>query len=175
MPDVHTQATPAGTPPPLHPLDPRRGENLSPMFAGFLCWLLDLEARHGAQPVGPGGENPWRRAENVQQARGERAGVIAETAAGQQQFDQLAVVDGLAPGAQEAGLEPAAAGGLPDRGRRRRHVEVRHVAEARFGRVERSHAAVSRWRAHSRSAARARHCSISRPYSSENAGAIIPH
>ena len=43
MPDVHTQATPAGTPPPLHPLDPRRGENLSPMFAGFLCWLLDLE------------------------------------------------------------------------------------------------------------------------------------
>ena len=28
---------------PLHAMDPRRGENLSPMFAAFLCWLLDLE------------------------------------------------------------------------------------------------------------------------------------
>ena len=26
-----------------HPMDPRRGETLSPMFAAFLCWLLDLE------------------------------------------------------------------------------------------------------------------------------------
>ena len=26
-----------------HPMDPRRGENLSPMFAAFLCWLLRLE------------------------------------------------------------------------------------------------------------------------------------
>ena len=25
-----------------HPMDPRRGENLSPMFAAFLCWLLQL-------------------------------------------------------------------------------------------------------------------------------------
>ena len=25
-----------------HPMDPRRGENLSPMFQAFLCWLLDL-------------------------------------------------------------------------------------------------------------------------------------
>ena len=26
-----------------HPMDPRRGDNLSPMFAAFLCWLLQLE------------------------------------------------------------------------------------------------------------------------------------
>ena len=25
-----------------HPMDPRRGEGLSPMFAAFLCWLLEL-------------------------------------------------------------------------------------------------------------------------------------
>ena len=43
MPNVHTQATPAATPPPMHPMDPRRGENLSPMFAAFLCWLIGLE------------------------------------------------------------------------------------------------------------------------------------
>ena len=43
MPDVHTLATPAGTPPQLHPMDPRRGENLSPLFAAFLSWLLGLE------------------------------------------------------------------------------------------------------------------------------------
>ena len=33
----------SATPSSLHPMDPRRGENLSPMFAAFLCWLLDLE------------------------------------------------------------------------------------------------------------------------------------
>ena len=26
----------------VHPMDPRRGENLSPMFAALLCWLLKL-------------------------------------------------------------------------------------------------------------------------------------
>ena len=26
-----------------HPMDPRRGENLSPMFCAFLSWLLELE------------------------------------------------------------------------------------------------------------------------------------
>ncbi len=30
-------------PPAWHPMDPRRGENLSPMFAAFLCWLLGTE------------------------------------------------------------------------------------------------------------------------------------
>ena len=30
-------------PPARHPMDPRRGENLSPMFAAFLCWLLEVE------------------------------------------------------------------------------------------------------------------------------------
>ena len=29
-------------PPIVHPMDPRRGNNLSPMFAAFLCWLLQL-------------------------------------------------------------------------------------------------------------------------------------
>ena len=34
---------PPAPPPAMHPMDPRRGENLSPMFAAFLCWLLVLE------------------------------------------------------------------------------------------------------------------------------------
>ena len=34
--------TPA-PPPAMHPMDPRRGENLSPMFAAFLVWLLGIE------------------------------------------------------------------------------------------------------------------------------------
>ena len=36
MPDTESR-TPA-----THPMDPRRGENLSPMFQAFLCRLLDL-------------------------------------------------------------------------------------------------------------------------------------
>ena len=32
MPDTHIAAAPAA-PPPMHAMDPRRGENLSPMFA----------------------------------------------------------------------------------------------------------------------------------------------
>ncbi|MDE0334230.1 MAG: hypothetical protein OXI64_04675 [Defluviicoccus sp.] len=32
----------AGTPPAMHPMDPRRG-HLSPMFSAFLCWLLGLK------------------------------------------------------------------------------------------------------------------------------------
>ena len=43
MPDIHTAAAAAVPPPPMHPMDPRRGENLSPMFAAFLSWLLDLQ------------------------------------------------------------------------------------------------------------------------------------
>ena len=35
---------PPPMPAPLHPMDPRRGENLSPMFCAFLCWLLDLQS-----------------------------------------------------------------------------------------------------------------------------------
>ena len=43
MPDTAIASAPADTPPPMHPMDPRRGESLSPMFAAFLAWLLDLE------------------------------------------------------------------------------------------------------------------------------------
>ena len=47
MPDIHTAApsppAPAGSMPGPHPMDPRRGDALSPAFAGYLCWLLDLE------------------------------------------------------------------------------------------------------------------------------------
>ena len=43
MPEPAMAATPADTPPPMHPMDPRRGESLTPMFAAFLCWLLGLE------------------------------------------------------------------------------------------------------------------------------------
>jgi len=41
-----TVAVPVAPPvpsPARHPMDPRRGENLSPMFAAFLVWLLDLK------------------------------------------------------------------------------------------------------------------------------------
>ena len=34
---------PPAPPPVMHPMDPRRGENLSPMFRAFLCWLLGLQ------------------------------------------------------------------------------------------------------------------------------------
>ncbi len=43
MPDTAISAAPADTPLPMHPMDPRRGENLTPMFGAFLAWLLDLE------------------------------------------------------------------------------------------------------------------------------------
>ena len=46
MPDVHTAGSRRSCrqrPRPMHPMDPRRGESLSPMFAAFLCWLIDLE------------------------------------------------------------------------------------------------------------------------------------
>ncbi len=43
MPDTGIAAAPERAPPAMHPMDPRRGENLSPMFGAFLCWLLDLE------------------------------------------------------------------------------------------------------------------------------------
>ena len=38
MHDPNASASPSS----LHPMDPRRGDNLSPMFAAFLCWLLDV-------------------------------------------------------------------------------------------------------------------------------------
>ena len=42
MPDTAISAAQAN-PPPMHPMDPRRGESLSPMFAAFLCWLLGTD------------------------------------------------------------------------------------------------------------------------------------
>ena len=38
IPDI-----PPAPPPAMHLMDPRRGENLSPMFAAFLVWLLGIE------------------------------------------------------------------------------------------------------------------------------------
>ena len=43
MSDTAIALAPADPPPPMHPMDPRRGESLSPMYAAFLAWLLDLE------------------------------------------------------------------------------------------------------------------------------------
>ena len=43
MPEPAISAAPADIPPPMHPMDPRRGENLTSMFGAFLAWLLDLE------------------------------------------------------------------------------------------------------------------------------------
>ena len=36
------ETAPADPPPIIHPMDPRRGENLSPRFAALLVWLLQL-------------------------------------------------------------------------------------------------------------------------------------
>ena len=46
MPDLHIEAplSPAGPPPPVHPMDPARGENLSPKFAALLCFLIGRPA-----------------------------------------------------------------------------------------------------------------------------------
>ena len=44
MPDTHTVAAPAGPPPAMHPMDPARGENLSPAFAALLSWLIGRPA-----------------------------------------------------------------------------------------------------------------------------------
>ena len=48
MPDTNVAvaipAEPPRMPTTMHPMDPRRGENLSPMFTAFLCWLLDLQS-----------------------------------------------------------------------------------------------------------------------------------
>lgn len=43
MSDTAIAIAPAETSPPMHPMDPRRGESLTPMFGAFLCWLLRLE------------------------------------------------------------------------------------------------------------------------------------
>ncbi len=43
MPDTGIAAAPEYVPPPMHPMDPRRGESLSPLFGALLCWLLGLE------------------------------------------------------------------------------------------------------------------------------------
>ena len=42
MPVAHIEAppAPAGPPPALHPMDPARGESLSPKFSALLCWAI---------------------------------------------------------------------------------------------------------------------------------------
>ena len=37
---THTRHSASSSP--LHPMDPRRGENLTPKFTALLCWLLQL-------------------------------------------------------------------------------------------------------------------------------------
>ena len=44
MPDTHTVAAPAGPPPAMHPMDPAKGENISPAFAALLSWLIGRPA-----------------------------------------------------------------------------------------------------------------------------------
>ena len=36
------ETAPAGPPPAMHPMDPRRSQDLSPKFVALLCWLLAL-------------------------------------------------------------------------------------------------------------------------------------
>ena len=46
MRDLQTAAppAPAGPPPAVHPMDPAKGENLSPVFAALLAWLIGRPA-----------------------------------------------------------------------------------------------------------------------------------
>ena len=39
---IAAPAAPTAPPPAMHPMDPRRGANLSPRFAAVLVWLLQL-------------------------------------------------------------------------------------------------------------------------------------
>ena len=45
MPDIQAAlgTAPAGRPPPMHPMDPSRGQALSPKFMALLCWAIGLE------------------------------------------------------------------------------------------------------------------------------------
>ena len=40
MPDLQTETPAAGPPPAMHPMDPAKGENLSPKFAAILAWAI---------------------------------------------------------------------------------------------------------------------------------------
>ena len=51
-PDATAPAAPAAPSPVPHPMDPRRGQGLSPTFSAFLCWLLDLPAMTDPAIVG---------------------------------------------------------------------------------------------------------------------------
>ena len=46
MPDLEiaAQSASAGPPPAMHPMDPARGENLSPAFGALLAWLIGRRA-----------------------------------------------------------------------------------------------------------------------------------
>ena len=44
MPGIHTETPPSRPPPVMHPMDPARGENLSPGFAAILCWAIGRPA-----------------------------------------------------------------------------------------------------------------------------------
>ena len=46
MPDtrIAERTTPAAPPPPVHPMDPAKGESLSPKFAALLCWAIGRPA-----------------------------------------------------------------------------------------------------------------------------------
>ena len=46
MPDIQTESgpAPAGPPPAMHPMDPSRGEHLSPEFAALLAWAIGRPA-----------------------------------------------------------------------------------------------------------------------------------
>ena len=56
----------------------------------------------GAERVGPGREDAGGRSEGVQQDRCEQRGFGGGVRSRQQELEKLAVVDGLAPGAEEA-------------------------------------------------------------------------
>ncbi len=44
MPDLQSETPPAGPPPAMHPMDPAKGENLSPKFAAILAWAISRPA-----------------------------------------------------------------------------------------------------------------------------------
>ena len=54
MSNAHVaQGTPRATaPPPVHPMDPARGERLSPQFAALLCWAIGRPAITGVAVSG---------------------------------------------------------------------------------------------------------------------------
>ena len=129
------------------------------------------EPGDGAEPVGAGREDAGGRAEGVEQETGEVLGYGGGVRSGQQELQNLAVVDGVATGAEKACPQFVALAGIggvrPGRG-----LEEGHVANGGSRCIGEGHATGSRTGRLRRSAARARQTSMRCWYSERSRSAL---